>query len=100
MILFSFSLTNIAYITIYFTDRPWPMAKPNTRYYLVPTEFPHKILEEFMFFIVSTTSTFWLSWKCPGHIPAMSSIQGHVLKSQGQNEMAGQFGAHFTQSFV
>ncbi len=30
-----------------------------------------------------------LSWKCPGHIPDMSLGWGHVLKSQGQNQMAG-----------
>ncbi len=30
-----------------------------------------------------------LSWKCPGHVPDMSSGWGHVLKSQGQNQMAG-----------
>ncbi len=26
-----------------------------------------------------------LSWKCPSHVPVMSSEEGHVLISQGQN---------------
>ncbi len=30
----------------------------------------------------------YLSWKCPRHVPNMSLGQGHVLKSQGQNQMA------------
>ncbi len=30
-----------------------------------------------------------LSWKCQRHVPDMSSGQGHVLKSWGQNQMTG-----------
>ncbi len=37
----------------------------------------------------NVTCLFRLSWKCPGHVWDMSRGQGHVLKSQGQNQMAG-----------
>ncbi len=34
--------------------------------------------------VVIARTTYWLSWKCPGHVPDMSLGQENVLKSQGQ----------------